>query len=59
MVVAAAGFVVWCLTDLARDAAPRHLPKAAWAAVVLASTPLGGTAWLTPGRSGQRRPPTG
>lgn len=55
VLVPAAGFVAWCLTDLARDAAPRHLPKPVWAAVVLVSTPLGGIAWLTLGRSGQRR----
>ena len=53
--VPAAGFVAWCLADLARDPAPRLLPRPVWTAVIVMSPPLGGLAWLVLGRSGRRR----
>ena len=52
--VPAAGFAAWCLADLARDPAPRLLPRPVWTAVIVMS-PLGGLAWVVLGRSSLRR----
>ncbi len=48
--VAAAGFVAFCLTDLARTAEVRYLPKWGWALACLISIPLGGIIYLSIGR---------
>jgi hypothetical protein len=51
VIVIGAGFVVFCLVDLARAQQVRYLPKWAWALVCLVSVPLGGIIYLTFGRS--------
>ena len=51
-IVIGAGFVVFCLADLARAQQVRYLPKWAWALVCLVSVPLGGIIYLIFGRSG-------
>jgi ABC-type glutathione transport system ATPase component len=48
--VAAVGFEAFCLVDLYRARDVRHLPKWAWAAICIASLPLGGIAYLSVGR---------
>jgi hypothetical protein len=48
--VAAAGFVAYCLTDLARISEVRYLPKWGWALVCLIEIPLGGIIYLSIGR---------
>jgi hypothetical protein len=48
--VAAAGFVAFCLTDLARAGEVRYLPKWGWALVCFISIPLGGLIYLSIGR---------
>jgi Phospholipase_D-nuclease N-terminal len=48
--LAAAGFVAFCLADLARAAEVRYLPKWGWALVCLLSVPLGGIMYLSVGR---------
>jgi hypothetical protein len=50
VIVAGAGFVVFCLVDLARARQVRYLPKWAWALVCLVSVPLGGIIYLSVGR---------
>lgn len=49
LVVAAIGFVAFCLFDLSRSEV-KHLPKWAWALVCVLSVPLGGIAYLLIGR---------
>jgi ABC-2 type transport system ATP-binding protein len=46
-------FAAACLTDLARGAKPRSLPKWAWALIICASFPWGGLAYLLFGRAGR------
>ncbi|WP_288799591.1 PLD nuclease N-terminal domain-containing protein [uncultured Arsenicicoccus sp.] len=46
----ALALVLWCLLDLARSRGARHLPRWAWAVLVLASFPLGPVAYLLLGR---------
>jgi hypothetical protein len=50
VIVIGAGFVVFCLIDLARARQVRYLPKWAWALVCLVSVPLGGIVYLIVGR---------
>jgi hypothetical protein len=50
VVVIGAGFVVFCLVDLARARQVRYLPKWAWALICLVSVPLGGIVYLIVGR---------
>jgi ABC-2 type transport system ATP-binding protein len=57
LAVLLAGFIVFCLIDLARARAVRYLPKAAWALViVLVSWPLGALAYLIFGKDRSHRP---
>jgi hypothetical protein len=53
--LAAAGFVAFCLTDLARAAEVRYLPKWGWALACLLSVPLGGIMYLSIGRCRRAR----
>lgn len=46
---------LWCLVDLARSRGARHLPRWAWAVLVLASFPLGPVAYLLLGRDREAR----
>ncbi len=48
--VVGVGFVVYCLTDLARARNVRYLPKWAWALICVVSVPLGGIIYLSIGR---------
>jgi len=48
------GFVAYCLADMVRHPAVRHLPRWAWALLSLVSMPLGAVAYLLFGRSEQR-----
>lgn len=50
LLVAAIGFLAFCLVDLARADEVRHLPKWGWAIVCLISVPLGGIVYLSLGR---------
>jgi hypothetical protein len=50
VIVIGAGFVVFCLVDLARARQVRYLPKWVWALVCLVSVPLGGIIYLSIGR---------
>jgi hypothetical protein len=50
VIVIGAGFVVFCLVDLARARRVRYLPKWAWALICLISVPLGGIVYLLAGR---------
>lgn len=50
IVIAAVSFVGYCLWDLSRAPAVRHLPKWAWAVVCVVSVPLGGVVYLLAGR---------
>jgi hypothetical protein len=43
-------FIAYCLVDLARRPATRHLPRWAWAVAVVVSIPLGGILYLVLGR---------
>jgi hypothetical protein len=52
--VAAAGFVAFCLTDLARASDVLYLPKWGWALACFISIPLGGIIYLSIGKV--RRP---
>jgi hypothetical protein len=57
VLVLAAGFVVFCLADLARAEEVRYLPKWGWAILCLGlglSIPWGGILYLTVGKV---RPP--
>ena len=58
VLVAAVGFVAFCLYDLIRTPQVRHLPKAAWALIILVSIPLGGIVYVRWGRHGGRALPT-
>ena len=49
IVLAAVGFVAYCLVDLSRSEV-RHLPKWAWALICVLSIPLGGIVYLLVGR---------
>ena len=49
ILVLLAGFVVYCLIDLARSDV-QHLPKWAWGIICVISVPLGGIVYLTMGR---------
>jgi hypothetical protein len=50
LLVIAAGFVVYCLVDLARAPSVRYLPKWAWVLICLVSIPMGGIVYLLVGR---------
>lgn len=52
----AAGFVVFCLADIARASSVRYLPKWAWALVCLIQIPGGGIIYLSVGRVGRSHP---
>ena len=52
--LAAAGFVAFCLTDLAHAAEVRYLPKWGWALACTLSIPLGGIMYLSIGRCPRR-----
>jgi Phospholipase_D-nuclease N-terminal len=56
VIVIGAGFVVFCLVDLARAQKVRYLPKWVWALICLVSVPLGGILYLSLGRA--RRDPS-
>jgi len=49
-VIVGAGFVIFCLVDLARAHEVRYLPKWVWAVVCMISIPLGGIVYLLVGR---------
>ena len=51
-IVAAVGFVVFCLVDIARHEV-RHLPKWLWALICVLSIPLGGIVYLLVGRGSE------
>ncbi len=58
--VAAAGFVVFCLIDLARTEEVRYLPKWMWAILCLGlglSVPWGGILYLWVGKVRHPKPP--
>jgi hypothetical protein len=60
LLVLAAGFVVFCLTDVARADEVRYLPKWAWVVLCLGvglTIPFGGIAYLVFGKV--RRPRLG
>ena len=50
VLLAAVGFAIYCLYDLARISEVRVLPKAAWAVIICISSPLGGIVYLVVGR---------
>jgi hypothetical protein len=50
LVLIAIGFEVFCLVDVARADAVRHLPRWGWVVVCLISIPLGGIVYLLFGR---------
>jgi ABC-2 type transport system ATP-binding protein len=50
VLVAAVGFVAFCLYDLVRAPEVRYLPKPAWALIIVISIPLGGIIYLVAGR---------
>jgi len=51
ILILAVAFDVYCLRDLIRASSVRHLPKAAWAIVILlVSAPWGGLLYLFLGR---------
>ena len=52
---AAIAFAAFCLVDLQRGPAVRHLPKWGWALVICVSVPWGGLAYLIFGRDGTGR----
>jgi predicted ABC-type exoprotein transport system permease subunit len=39
-------FIAYCLVDLAKRSTTRHLPRWAWAIVIVVSIPLGGILYL-------------
>ncbi|GGO34672.1 PLDc N-terminal domain-containing protein [Streptomyces lasiicapitis] len=51
VVILVVSFVGYCLVDLARADAARHLPKWLWAVICVASVPLGGILYLSIGRA--------
>jgi ABC-2 type transport system ATP-binding protein len=56
ILLAAIGFVAFCLFDLARASHVRSLPRAAWVLIILISIPLGGILYLALGRGGTSEP---
>jgi hypothetical protein len=50
LVLAALAWIVYCLVDLSRSDVV-HLPKWAWALIIVASVPLGGIVYLLTGRA--------
>lgn len=50
VLAAGAGFVIFCLSDLARADKVRYLPKWGWAIACLVQVPLGGIMYLSAGR---------
>jgi predicted ABC-type exoprotein transport system permease subunit len=50
VIVLGVAFIAYCLVDLVRAETVRHLPKWAWAVVIVVSIPLGGVAYLLVGR---------
>ncbi len=50
IIVVGAGFIVFCLVDVARAGEVRYLPKWAWALICVVSVPLGGIVYLSLGR---------
>jgi membrane protein implicated in regulation of membrane protease activity len=46
----AAVLIVWALIDIIRRPAVRHLPRWAWALIVLLAVPLGAVLYLVLGR---------
>jgi hypothetical protein len=56
VVVSGVGFLIFCLTDLARAKEVRYLPKWGWAIACLIQVPLGGILYLTAGRVHGERP---
>ncbi len=50
VLAAGVGFVIFCLSDLARADRVRYLPKWGWAIVCLVQVPLGGIMYLSAGR---------
>ena len=50
VIVLVAIVVVACLIDIARRSHVKHLPKAAWALIVVLVIPLGAVAYLALGR---------
>ena len=50
VIVLVAIVVVACLIDIVRRSRVKHLPKAAWALIVVIVVPLGAVAYLTLGR---------
>ncbi len=49
--VLAASWDLYCLRDLARADIVYRLPPQVWAALIIVTTPLGGLAYLTLGRT--------
>jgi hypothetical protein len=52
VILIGAGFVMFCLVDLAK-AQVRYLPKWAWGLICLVSVPLGGVIYFAVGRRPQ------
>lgn len=50
VIVLVAIVVVACLIDIARGSRVKHLPKVAWALIVVLVIPLGAVAYLALGR---------
>ena len=50
VIVLVAIVVMACLIDIARRSRVKHLPKAAWAFIVVLVVPLGAVAYLALGR---------
>jgi hypothetical protein len=51
LLLVAAGFVIYCVVDIARAPSVKHLPKWAWVLICLLFVPLGGIVYLLVGRS--------
>lgn len=49
IVVLAVAWIAFCLVDLSRSSV-QHLPKWAWAVLIVISVPVGGIAYLALGR---------
>ena len=52
ILVAAIAWIAFCEWDLSRSDV-RHMPRWAWALVIVASVPLGGILWLTVGKASE------